>query len=95
MRIEVMSTKREKCGCNVGYGNKLTVSIAGDDTVETVKVMLNEQYSMILDNQYLYYCGRKLEDSRTLSCYGIGVGSVLRLVYKEGGDYVNYSVCLR
>ncbi len=49
------------------------------DTISTIKDRLRSQHSEVLDDQYLTYAGKQLEDDRTLADYSIGQGSTLEL----------------
>ena len=72
-------------------GKALTLSVIDCDTVEVVKRKVQAKTAMVPQRQRLVFEGRPLEDRRSLSGYGIGHLSTLRLVQRltGGGDNID------
>jgi len=69
-------------------GKALSVQAEPSDTIDTVKHKLRSLHGEALDDQYLAYAGKQLEDGRTLADYGIGQGCTLELSSRLlGGCY--------
>jgi hypothetical protein len=69
-------------------GKALSVQAEPSDTVDTVKHKIRRQHGEALDDQYLAYAGKQLEDDRTLADCGIGQGCTLQLLPRLlGGCY--------
>lgn len=71
-------------------GNTFRLPICDNDTIETLKLKVQDHESIPPDQQRLCYAGYQLEDGRTLSDYNICDGAVLHLVLRlrggGGGD---------
>jgi Ubiquitin family len=60
-------------------GNVLALEVELLDTVESVKVKIQDKMGVSLDQQHLNYAGKQLDDGKTLSDYSIRKESVLWL----------------
>ena len=75
-------------------GNALSVQAEPSDTVGAIKDKLRSQRGQVLDDQYLTYAGKQLEDGRPLADYGIGQGCTLELSSRLlGGCYYCHDCC--
>ncbi|KAL8516606.1 hypothetical protein ACS0TY_015029 [Phlomoides rotata] len=61
-------------------GKTITLVVQNSDTIESVKVKIQEREGIPVDVQRLIFVSRELDDGRTLAEYDIQIGSHLRLV---------------
>ncbi len=60
-------------------GSTITIEVEASESIESVKAKINDKRGIPIDQQYLYYHGTFLQDSNTLSDYGIGKEQTLDL----------------
>ena len=66
-------------------GSTLTVDVAQDDTVESVKAKIQDKQGIEADQQRLIFNGKQLENGHTLKDYNIEDGSNVHLVLRLRG----------
>ena len=65
---------------------ELTLNVYPSDTIENVKKKIQDKEGFKPDQQRLIFDGKKLEDNKTLSEYGIQNQSVLNLIHRLRED---------
>jgi ubiquitin C len=63
----------------------ITLDVHPSDTLETVKLKMQDKHGTPLDHQRLIFAGKQLEDGRTVSDCGIGAGAALHLPLRLRG----------
>lgn len=64
-------------------GQNLTLEVQPTDTIQTVKMKIQDMNDMRTDRQRLMFDQTSLENGRTLTSYGIGPNVVLQLMERE------------
>lgn len=74
-------------------GVNLTIEVNPSDTVEALKLKIQETEGIPTEQQRLMFDGEQLEDGKTLADYNIQQDSNIRLLLKlRGGNVVNYNL---
>lgn len=74
-------------------GVNLTIEVETSDTVEALKLKIQEIGGIPIEQQRLIFGGEQLEDGRTLADYNVQKESTIKLLLKlRGGNVVNFNV---
>ena len=66
-------------------GKTLVLEVKPSDCIWEMKAQIEDKEGLSLDHQRLIFAGKELEDEHTLSDYGIGKESTLRLIFRQTG----------
>jgi len=66
-------------------GKTITLDVESQDTIEAIKLKVQDKEGIPPAQQILTYEGKELEDGRTLNDYNIGAGTTINLVLRNRG----------
>ena len=76
-------------------GKSITFEMVPAATIGDVKAELQDKEGVPPDQQRLMFLGRELEDSRTLSHYGIETGMIIHLIDRMGRSVPNMQIFVK
>lgn len=79
------------------FSHLVVLQVETSDTIGNVKAKMQDKLGIPTKYQQLVFCGKKLEDVRTLSDYTIRKESIVRLVIPQGeccGHVLCWHYCL-
>ena len=69
-------------------GRTLALEVQPSETVEDVKMMLQEKENIDYYNQRMVFAGKELEDSQTIGDYNIAEDATVEVLFKLAGGVI-------